>query len=80
MKILVFVVAAFLSLPKQMILVYLGVALAESASGEESPRSRLITGLVLAAGVLIGVATLYYVVKQMNKVKPEIIYERRKER
>ncbi|THV00370.1 hypothetical protein K435DRAFT_776593 [Dendrothele bispora CBS 962.96] len=80
MNIFVFILAAFLTLPKQMVLVYFGVALSQSATGEETPSSKRITGAVVAVGTLIGSAAMYYVVKQMNKVKPEIIYERRKER
>ena len=80
MNIFVFVIAALLSSPKQMFMVYLGVALAESARGDHSLRFKITTVAVLVVGTLIGMATMYYIVRYTSKVKPEIIYERRKER
>ncbi|KAF5367937.1 hypothetical protein D9758_004472 [Tetrapyrgos nigripes] len=80
MNIMVFIVAAFLSLPKQMIIVYLGVALSESTTGDLTTKSKLITAAVLIVGFLIAIATMVYVFRQMDKAKPAVVYERRKAR
>ncbi|KAF9039593.1 hypothetical protein BDZ89DRAFT_1156808 [Hymenopellis radicata] len=80
MGIIVFSIAAILSLPKQFITVYLGVILEQSASGTTDTKSRIISDVVLAVTFLITIAAMWYIYRQMNKVKPQVIYERRKAR
>ncbi|PFH48524.1 hypothetical protein AMATHDRAFT_87049 [Amanita thiersii Skay4041] len=80
MGIIVFSLAAILSLPKQFITVYLGVILEQSESGTTDTKSRIISDVVLAITFLITIAAMWYIVRQMNKVKPEVIYKRRRAR
>ncbi|KAF7416291.1 Tlg2-vesicle protein [Pleurotus ostreatus] len=80
MGIFTFSLAAILSLPKQFVTVYLGVILEQSESGESTSTSKLISNIVLAITILITIAAMWYILRQMNKVKPEIIYARRKAR
>ncbi|KAK1222287.1 hypothetical protein PQX77_014920 [Marasmius sp. AFHP31] len=76
MGIFVFSLAAILSMPKQLITVYLGVIL----EGQQDKNSRIISNIVLAITFVITVAAAWYILRQMNKAKPEIIYQRRKAR
>jgi len=80
MNIFVFSLAALLSMPKQLITVYLGVILEESATGTTDTKSRIISDVVLGITILITVAAMWYILHQMDKVKPQVIYERRKAR
>ncbi|KAK0200346.1 hypothetical protein DFS33DRAFT_1360713 [Desarmillaria ectypa] len=80
MGIIVFCIAAILSLPKQFIAVYLGVILEQSSTGTTDTKSRIISDVVLAITVLITIAAMWYIYHQMDKVKPEVIYARRKAR
>ena len=80
MGIFVFSLAAILSLPKQFITVYLGVILEQSSTGAQSSKSRIITDVVLAITILITFVAMWYIFRQMDKVKPEVIYKRRKAR
>jgi len=80
MGIVVFCLAAILSLPKQFITVYLGVILEQSANGDTDPKSRIISNVVLAITFLITILAMWYIFRQMNKVKPQVIYDRRKAR
>ncbi|KAL0573863.1 hypothetical protein V5O48_008080 [Marasmius crinis-equi] len=76
MGIFTFSLAAILSMPKQLITVYLGVIL----EGNQDTRSKIISDVVLAITFIITAASAWYILRQMNKVKPEIIYQRRKAR
>ncbi|PBK63620.1 hypothetical protein ARMSODRAFT_529528 [Armillaria solidipes] len=80
MGIIVFCIAAILSLPKQFVTVYLGVILEQSATGETDKKSKIISAAVLILTIVITIAAMRYTLKQMNKVKPAIIYARRKAR
>ncbi|KDR72938.1 hypothetical protein GALMADRAFT_252295 [Galerina marginata CBS 339.88] len=80
MGIIVFSIAAILSLPKQFITVYLGVILKESNSGVEDKKSRIISDVVLAITFIITILAMWWILRQMNMVKPKVIYERRKAR
>lgn len=80
MGIVVFSLAAILSLPKQLITVYLGVMLEQSSDGTSDTKSRLISDIVLGVTFLITVAAMWYIYHRMNKAKPDVIYERRKAR
>ena len=78
MGILVFSLAAFLSLPKQLIAVYIGVILQQSGSGTKS--NSLVSGVVLSITVLVTLLAAWYIYRELNRVKPIVIYERRKAR
>lgn len=80
MGIVVFSLAAILSMPKQFITVYLGVILKQSASGTQNAQSRLISDIVLVVTLLITIVAMWYILHEMNKVKPKVIYERRQAR
>ncbi|KAF5375564.1 hypothetical protein D9615_009175 [Tricholomella constricta] len=80
MGIIVFSIAAILSMPKQFITVYLGVILEQSSTGVKDQKSAIITDVVLAITFIITVVAMWYIFRQMNKVKEEIIYQRRKAR
>ncbi|KAF9443820.1 hypothetical protein P691DRAFT_382491 [Macrolepiota fuliginosa MF-IS2] len=80
MGIIVFSIAAILSMPKQFITVYLGVILEQSATGTSSTKSRIISDVVLAVTVLITILAMWYILYCMNKAKPAVIYAKRKAR
>ena len=78
MGIFVFICAAVLSLPKQLIAVYIGVILQQSGSGTKS--NGRVSGVVLSITVLITLAAAWYIHRELNRIKPIVIYERRKAR
>lgn len=99
MNILVFTLAAILSMPKQFITVYLGVILEDSSDPSEyitflwihfseqrapakaqDPKSKIISDVVLVITFLITVLACWYILRQMNLAKPDVIYARRKAR
>ncbi|KAF8630557.1 hypothetical protein AX17_005369 [Amanita inopinata Kibby_2008] len=80
MGIIVFSIAAILSLPKQFITVYLGVILEQSDTGTTNTKSRIISDVVLGVTFLITIIAMWYILHQMNRVKPDIIYKRRRAR
>ncbi|KAG5653796.1 hypothetical protein H0H81_010466 [Sphagnurus paluster] len=67
-------------MPKQFITVYLGVVLEQASTGVKDKKSAIISDIVLAITFIITVLAMWYIFRQMNKVKPEVIYERRKAR
>ncbi|KAG6848249.1 hypothetical protein H0H93_001927 [Arthromyces matolae] len=67
-------------MPKQFITVYLGVILEPSSTGTTDTKSRIISDVVLAITFLITIAAMWYIYHLMGKVKPQVIYERRKAR
>ncbi|KAF7789749.1 hypothetical protein EIP86_000695 [Pleurotus ostreatoroseus] len=79
MNIWVFMAAAFLSLPKQFITVYLGVALEDSEKGS-SKSDTIIKDVVLVITAAITFIAMWYIYHLMNKVKTQVIYDRRKAR
>ncbi|KAF8057598.1 hypothetical protein FPV67DRAFT_1528121 [Lyophyllum atratum] len=80
MGIIVFSLAAILSMPKQFITVYLGVILEQSSTGVKDTKSTIISDVVLGVTFVITILAMWYIFRQMNKVKPEVIYQRRKAR
>ncbi|KAF8804024.1 hypothetical protein BYT27DRAFT_7108525 [Phlegmacium glaucopus] len=80
MGIIVFSFAAILSMPKQFITVYLGVILEQSNTGVQDTKSRIISDVVIALTLIITIVAMWYILHQMNKVKPQVIYEKRKAR
>jgi len=80
MNIWVFCLAAILSLPKQFITVYIGVALEQSDQGGSSTKDTIIKDVVIAVTVVITFAAMWYIYHKMNLVKPDVIYARRKAR
>ncbi|KAI5897902.1 uncharacterized protein SCHCODRAFT_02610563 [Schizophyllum commune H4-8] len=80
MGILVFSLAAILSMPKQMITVYLGVILKQESEGTQTKESKIISDVVLGVSLALTFLAMWYIYHRMGKVKPEIIYARRKAR
>ncbi|CAG7852625.1 Golgi apparatus membrane protein TVP38 [Serendipita indica DSM 11827] len=81
MGIVVFTIAAILSLPKQFITVYLGVLLEQSNDTPEqqakNKTSRIISDVALAVTFLVTVAAMWYIWREMNRVQPAVFKERR---
>ena len=48
--------------------------------GLQDKTSRIVSDVVLAVTVVITIAAMWYILRQMNLVKPQVIYERRKAR
>jgi hypothetical protein len=80
MNIWIFSLAAFLTLPKQFITVYLGVLLEQSADGSRTTRDTIISDVVLAVTFLITVVAAWWIWREMSRVRVEVLRERRAER
>ncbi|CEL63371.1 Golgi apparatus membrane protein TVP38 OS=Podospora anserina (strain S / ATCC MYA-4624 / DSM 980 / FGSC 10383) GN=TVP38 PE=3 SV=1 [Rhizoctonia solani AG-1 IB] len=80
MGIWIFMLAAFLSLPKQFITVYLGVILEQSADGTRSTQDTIISNAVLIVTFLITVVAAWWIWREMGRVRLEVLRERRAER
>ncbi|KAK7691171.1 hypothetical protein QCA50_006274 [Cerrena zonata] len=80
MNVWVFAAAAFFSLPKQFLTVYLGVALEQSENGQTSTTDKIIKGVVIGITTVVTILAMWWVYRKMNQVKPTVIYERRKAR
>ncbi|KAJ3994868.1 hypothetical protein F5050DRAFT_1771200 [Lentinula boryana] len=75
----IFLAAAVLSLPKQLVTVYIGVLLEDSINGT-SKKDKIAS---IAVAIVFAIVTSFafrYVNRKMDEVKPQIIYERRKAR
>ncbi|EIN03919.1 hypothetical protein PUNSTDRAFT_108731 [Punctularia strigosozonata HHB-11173 SS5] len=76
----IFLAAAVLSLPKQFVLIAVGV-LSEDAGEGKGPKGANTISIIVS--IILGVATslaYHYILKKMAAVKNDIIYQRRKER
>ncbi|KAJ2924296.1 hypothetical protein H1R20_g12799, partial [Candolleomyces eurysporus] len=60
--------------------VYLGVILLRSRSEMRSSTERIVTSVVLAVILLITAVATWYIGRQMDRAKPQVIYKRRKAR
>lgn len=80
MAIYIFAAAAFFSLPKQFVTVYIGVVLEASGTGTESSKDKIISDAVLALTIIITCLAMWYIYREMDKVKYEVVYRRRKNR
>ncbi|KAI0058586.1 hypothetical protein BV25DRAFT_1964418 [Artomyces pyxidatus] len=81
MSVWTFAIAAFLTLPKQFVTVYLGVLIDGSANvAAETTGQRIASYSVLALTVIITFVALWYIYREMSRVKVTVIYERRKAR
>ncbi|KAJ7448606.1 hypothetical protein B0H11DRAFT_2080014 [Mycena galericulata] len=68
----IFLVAAVVSLPKQLVVVYIGVALNSNSS-----KSQKIQNIVLAITVVITVLAMGYIRILREKAKPAVVWDRR---
>lgn len=80
MNIFVFTLAAILALPKQLLIVYLGVAIKNSGDGTEDTKSKIIKYVVLAISFVITVWTAYWLYQKMEKVRPAVSARLRQKR
>jgi hypothetical protein len=91
MTLVTFLLAATLSLPKQLATVYLGYALTQKStsfwfthgvtrSTTVVDSTKIIKYLVLGVTVIVTVFAMRYISKKQTAVKPLVIYERRKRR
>ncbi|THH14146.1 hypothetical protein EW146_g6147 [Bondarzewia mesenterica] len=78
MGIVTFCLAAFLSLPKQFVTVYLGVLL--EGAGTETTQQRIISDVVLAITFLLTIVAMWFIYSRMAKVRHVVIHDRRKAR
>ncbi len=72
MNIFIFTFAAVLALPKQLLIVYLGVAIKNSGNGTEDTKSKIIKYVVLVISFVITVWTAYWLYQKMEKVRPTV--------
>jgi uncharacterized membrane protein YdjX (TVP38/TMEM64 family) len=80
MNIFIFMLAAALSMPKQFITVYIGTLLESSATSTATSKNKIISDVVGVITVLVTIAAMWYITREINRVKPQIVYERRKAR
>ncbi|CED82323.1 Predicted membrane protein [Phaffia rhodozyma] len=73
MNIWIFSLAAALSLPKQLIIVYLGVILAQS--GEKTSKSKWISRIVLVISFLVTILAAWWIWRKMKLARPAVIRE-----
>ncbi|KAI0656907.1 hypothetical protein C8Q70DRAFT_1075733 [Cubamyces menziesii] len=75
MNVFVFLGAAILSLPKQLVTVYLGVTQSNGISTKKTVKT-----IVIVATVLLTSFAMHYIRAQTEKVKETVVYRRRKAR
>lgn len=80
MGIFTFMLAAVLSLPKQFVTVYIGVMLESDPNSSGASTSRIIGDVIGAITLLVTVVAMWYINKEVGKVKPQVIQERQKSR
>lgn len=95
MNILVFILAAILSMPKQFITVYIGTLLESSSNGTSSvhfavhahpeagsatTKNKILSYVVGFITVLVTIAAMWYIQREVNRIKPDVVYARRKAR
>lgn len=66
----IFTLAAILSLPKQLAVVYIGRAIAESGTGEETTQSKIIKWVVLIISAIITILAAVYLYRKMERARP----------
>ncbi|KAJ7641450.1 hypothetical protein FB45DRAFT_738359, partial [Roridomyces roridus] len=79
----IFLVAAVVSLPKQLAIVYVGVALESESyahSGLDSKKSSHVQKGVIAVTAVVTVLSFFYIRRLMIAARPAYIYSRRKAR
>ncbi|KAI0259111.1 snare associated Golgi protein-domain-containing protein [Gloeopeniophorella convolvens] len=79
MSVWTFSLAAFLTLPKQFVTVYIGVIL-ETSGKSETTGQRVASYTVIAVTTIITILAAWYIYREMGRVKPAVIYDRRKAR
>ncbi|KZP04807.1 hypothetical protein FIBSPDRAFT_766798 [Athelia psychrophila] len=80
MHVSTFIISALVSLPKNFINVYVGVTFEQEENGTETNKSKMINFIVLCVTILITIFAMRYIQSLINKVKPGVIHQRRKNR
>ncbi|KAI0035821.1 hypothetical protein K488DRAFT_20318, partial [Vararia minispora EC-137] len=80
MNILIFLVAAILTLPRQLAAVYLGVASQAQADHTETGAQRALNWIIIAVTIVVTIVSMRYIDHKVNKAKPSFIHERQKAR
>lgn len=81
MSIWIFALAAFLTLPKQLAIVFLGALLNAEGNNDQSAghKKTIVTDAVLAVTFIITVGAAVYLYLKMSKARPMVARERRKQ-
>ncbi|KAK7028290.1 hypothetical protein R3P38DRAFT_2935199 [Favolaschia claudopus] len=74
----VFLAAAILSLPKQLVPVYIGHVMQPSV--EDDGTSKIVENVVLVAGIVVTIVAYLWIKKQLKAAIPDYVYKRRKAR
>ena len=56
------------------------MALIEWFAGTQTRKSQVISDVVIAITIFITIAAMWYILRKMNAIKPQVIYEKRKAR
>ncbi|SPC65316.1 uncharacterized protein UHOD_00428 [Ustilago sp. UG-2017b] len=80
MNVFIFTLAAVLALPKQLLIVYLGVAIKNSGDGKEDMKSKIIKYVVLVVSFIITLWTAYWLYQRMEKIRPAVSGKLRQKR
>lgn len=80
MHLTTFIISALVSLPKNFINVYVGVTFEQEENGTQNNKSKMINFIVLCLTILITIFAMRYIQGLINGVKPDVIYQRRKNR
>ncbi|KIK64265.1 hypothetical protein GYMLUDRAFT_259246 [Collybiopsis luxurians FD-317 M1] len=75
-----FLASAVCSLPRQLVIVLTGVLFKDEANGTSTKKEKTEFALVIVAFTIITLITYGYLLKQMKRVTPEVVYQRRKAR
>lgn len=76
----VFTISAILSLPRQFVTVFVGVVLEDKAQGKETTADKIATYATLAVSIVVTYGAFRYLKVLTGRVKPKVIYARRKAR
>jgi hypothetical protein len=76
----IFTLATLLSMPKQLLVVYLGVAIEQAGSGTESTRSKVIKYVVLIVSTLITIFVAIFLYGKMQQARPVVQAQLREKR
>jgi hypothetical protein len=76
----VFTLATLLSMPKQLLVVYLGVVIEQSGSGTEPLRSKIIKYAVLVLSGLVTVGVAVFLYGKMQQARPVVQAQLREKR
>lgn len=80
MKLWVFCASAIISMPQNFVNVYIGSYFEAKEEGKSTTASNVVNYLTIAVTIAVTIVAMRYIDAQINKVKPQIVHERRKRR